>query len=100
VITSSAGGLVPNKTAGLHDFREETDMSMPNGEAAFRAGAQNPDPAPNQKGHQETGGQVNDASTGRNGAGAGGNHGVSGTVLPETTGAGQGTVRKGGRGGR
>lgn len=73
-------------------------MSMPMGEADFRKGAQEPRVHPQQKGHQEMGGMVNDAGTGRNGAGAGGTHGVSGTVLPETTGAGQGTVRKGGRG--
>jgi hypothetical protein len=100
VITSPAGGLVPNKTAGLHDYREEAAMSMPNGESDYRAGAQPPRVHPQQKGHEEMGGQTNTESTGRNGSSAGAMHPLTGTVMPETTGAGQGTVRKGGIGAR
>lgn len=75
-------------------------MSMPDGESDFRAGAQAPRVHPQQKGHEEMGGQVNAESTGRNGSYVGTTHDVSGTALPSGTGAGMGTVRKGGRGGR
>lgn len=62
----------------------------------YNDGAQDPAPMSNQKGHAETGGSVNDASSGRNHP-IPPTHPITGTVLPETTGIGGGTIHRGGR---
>lgn len=49
----------------------------------YDKGAQAPDPAVNQKGHAEMGGQTNPESTGRNQS-VPSSHPLTGTVLPES----------------
>jgi len=62
----------------------------------YATGAQDPDPAPNQKGHAEMAGGSNSASTGRNDPMPGA-HPLTGTELPSNTG-GTGNIHRGGRG--
>jgi hypothetical protein len=62
----------------------------------YGSGAQEPDPAPNQKGHEEMGGERNAASTGRNDP-LPGAHPLTGTELPSRSG-GDGNIMRGGRG--
>jgi hypothetical protein len=96
-------GLVPTDTTGLHAHRQENVMAqLPGGdESIYLKGAQDPQVAPNQKGHGEA------ASPGSGSASSGRNdpmpasHPLTGTTLPQGTEAGsdpgRGTIMKGGR---
>lgn len=95
---SQAGGLVPDRFAGLRDFKEEVAMasggnSSGNSGNSGHGGASGGSTAKSSPGGPTNANSVgNDAGTGRNGANLGGTHPVSGTELPSSTGAGEGNV--------